>query len=129
MSDMKRSTRRNLLRRALAALLALMLLPCALAEGWPTLDDWTAQGGAWPAEDGTTTGAWPAADGTATGAWPEAGWGDGAADGAAAQSAATDVFAADVRIGYVAQPGASLNRSSATSRTLSASISSCSSRW
>ncbi len=109
MSDMKRSTRRNLLRRALAALLALMLLPCALAEGWPTLDDWTAQGGAWPAEDGTTTGAWPAADGTATGAWPEAGWGDGAADGAAAQSAATDVFAADVRIGYVAQPGASLN--------------------
>ena len=87
--------------RLLAAVLALMLAACACAEGWP-------DGGQWPAADWGT-------DGTGDlGTADSGGWGvqtgDAAAlDSSAASTSAGDPFDADVRIGYVAQSGASLN--------------------
>ena len=92
--------RRNAFR-LLAAVLALMLAAYACAEGWP-------DGGQWPAADWGT-------DGTGDlGTADSGGWGvqtgDAAAlDSSVASTSAGDPFDADVRIGYVAQSGASLN--------------------
>ena len=83
--------------RALAAALALLLAVCARAEGWPSA-------GQWPEAD---WGGDVAAGGAADGGW-DAQVSGAAADGGAA-AFASDVFDADVVIGYVARSGASLN--------------------